>query len=924
MLLLSKQKNAILVLLQILFFSGIAIANGNRFTPKATSNDPLLGSVTTSPSSLLFSAVQGVVPDSRNLTFVISGVSSSAVTTLTAPVGFHFEDSRGNGTSQQISITGNGNFVIFVRFEGNANVGTFSGDIKFTGAEISPVVVPVSAAVAPNPSLFPSTLIFDEVEGQSPLPKEVTITISNLSATAQTIVKAPDFFQILSDPNGITGKIITFTGNGVFKFFVTTEPILDPGVIKVNITVSGSEIQTKLLPVQITVRAKATPTVNPTSLSGFTAVEGGNASAVQSFLVSVNGLPSQGSRSITVTAPKGYSIGLASTSFGSAFVVFASNGSILNRKIFVRLNSTNPVGAVNGNVTITGNEINNVVVPLKGTITPKPAPSLTVDKTSLSGFLTTTNKPSIAQSYLLKAANLPPNVAASVKAPVGYELSLTNASNSIFSSQLTVLQVGGSINATVFVRLKSQPTAGNIAGIVQNTVAGITKNVNVSGTVIPPPVITVNPTSLSGLNTVKNQASASKTYTFSASNLAAGLTATIKAPANYQLRIQGVGSFVDSIKLTQTSTGSINRTIEVRLKAIATTGTISGSIQNVVAGVTRFVSVTGVVAAPTLATSLTSLTFTAVKNQPSLPKSYKLTATNIATGLQALVTASAGYEISLQANGTFTSSLSLPQNGTNSISTDVFVRLKATATTGTIAGTIQQSVSGLTKTVTLSSTVAAPALSVNPAILNGFSTVQNQPSLAKTYNFIASNLVNGINATITAPAGYEIALQGTSAFSSTLTLAQTSTGFISRTILVRLKAQAANASVTGNIVHNAAGLTKTVALSGTVKPATVINSQSKSQPDAASAELQFTTDEFAINTYPNPATNQLNVEFISGPGDVDIKLLDMQGVVLIKRRVGSEGSRELIVLSLAGLKSGMYMLELTAGAKHKVVPVVKQ
>jgi hypothetical protein len=212
------------------------------------------------------------------------------------------------------------------------------------------------------------------------------------------------------------------------------------------------------------------------------------------------------------------------------------------------------------------------------------------------------------------------------------------------------------------------------------------------------------------------------------------------------------------------------------------------------------------------------LSFTAVRNQASAPKSYKVTASNLANGLTALITASSGYEISLKSDGVFSSTLTLTQNVTNGISTDVFVRLKATATAGTISGTLQHSVAGLSKVVSLSATVAAPTLSVSPISLTAFSTKQNQPSTTKSYTLAAFNLANGLKATVAAPTGYEISILGTNIFSSSLTLTQTTSGSISQVILVRLKAQTAISSVAGNITNIIAELNRTVAVSGTVTP----------------------------------------------------------------------------------------------------------
>src|SRR5262249_20809192 len=156
--------------------------------------------------------------------------------------------------------------------------------------ETGTTIVKVSAVVTPNPSIFPSSLVFDAAEDRPSAMQEVTLTVSNVSAGAKTIVEAPDFYQILLSPTDITRKIITFTGNGIFNFFARFSGGI-AGTFNANITVRGTETETKTLPVRTTVLPVPTPVVNPPSLTGFAAVEGGSPSAAQSFDISVKGLP---------------------------------------------------------------------------------------------------------------------------------------------------------------------------------------------------------------------------------------------------------------------------------------------------------------------------------------------------------------------------------------------------------------------------------------------------------------------------------------------------------------------------------------------------------------------------------------------------------------------------------------------------------
>ncbi len=259
----------------------------------------------------------------------------------------------------------------------------------------------------------------------------------------------------------------------------------------------------------------------------------------------------------------------------------------------MRLGSQQVADPVTGDVVISGNDIVSKKVTVSGTVTPKPQPALNVDKTSLA-FTTTTNTASAVQTYQLTASNLTANAVATVTAPTGYEVRL-GSSGTVFSGKLSVASFNGSINAPVSVRLKSTFTAGTVDGTLTNVVAGLSKPISLTGKVNLPPSLTLNPISLSGFSTTTNQASAGKTYTLKVLNLAGSATATVTAPTGYELRIQNTGSFAGTLTLNQTAAGTIDRTIEVRLKGQATTGTVTGSVSHSAAGLSKTLQVTGTV-----------------------------------------------------------------------------------------------------------------------------------------------------------------------------------------------------------------------------------------------------------------------------------------------------------------------------------------
>jgi hypothetical protein len=117
--------------------------------------------------------------------------------------------------------------------------------------------------------------------------------------------------------------------------FVAFAGSFDVGIVTGQLDISGLEILPKIVPLKTIVTKVPTPSANPSSLAGFTAVQNVSASVLQSFNLTVNGLPFTGNPFITITAPTGYSVALsAKASFVNAFVVFANNGNINSKYLY--------------------------------------------------------------------------------------------------------------------------------------------------------------------------------------------------------------------------------------------------------------------------------------------------------------------------------------------------------------------------------------------------------------------------------------------------------------------------------------------------------------------------------------------------------------------------------------------------------------
>lgn len=107
-----------------------------------------------------------------------------------------------------------------------------------------------------------------------------------------------------------------------------------------------------------------------------------------------------------------------------------------------------------------------------------------------------------------------------------------------------------------------------------------------------------------------------------------------------------------------------------------------------------------------------------------------------------------------------------------------------------------------------------PLLWTSASAIGGLETFENSAGAAKTYLLNGTNLAG--NVTVSAPAGFQISLDGIS-FSSSLTLAPSGSGLSAVSIYTRLSASAPLGAVSGNITHTGGGASSVnVAVSGTV------------------------------------------------------------------------------------------------------------
>jgi endonuclease/exonuclease/phosphatase family metal-dependent hydrolase/uncharacterized protein YdeI (BOF family) len=155
----------------------------------------------------------------------------------------------------------------------------------------------------------------------------------------------------------------------------------------------------------------------------------------------------------------------------------------------------------------------------------------------------------------------------------------------------------------------------------------------------------------------------------------------------------------------------------------------------------------------------------------------------------------------------------------DNISSPVWIRIR---TNGASTGTGNRPSSAIDDfTLNYSGASTSPTINVTVDSLKGFVTNEGSPSAPKSFIVSATKVTN--NLVLTAPNGYEISLNGASAYAGSLTLTQTGGSIVSTNIYVRLKGTP-QGDFMGNLTLVSAGTpSKNVVLAGKVNPPAVVS-----------------------------------------------------------------------------------------------------
>jgi endonuclease G len=182
-----------------------------------------------------------------------------------------------------------------------------------------------------------------------------------------------------------------------------------------------------------------------------------------------------------ISGTAGTTVTLSGYNFGTSPVVkfngVTATASVQNGG--TQITATVPVSATTGTISVTSTSNGTDTSSETFTVGTQTSPSLTLSKTSLSGFSTTAGTASASQSYMVNGTGLTANVV--VTAPAGYEVSLDN---SAFAGAQTLVPASGNLSAVVYVRLSASAQVGSTTLTISDVGGGATsQSLTVSGTV---------------------------------------------------------------------------------------------------------------------------------------------------------------------------------------------------------------------------------------------------------------------------------------------------------------------------------------------------------------------------------------------------------------------------------------------------------
>lgn len=836
----------------------ITVTSASATTKTVTCSGTVYSPTITSSLSTLtgFSYPVGSGPSAQQ-SFTVSGVYLSANIVVTPPTNYEISTTSGSGfQSTPITLVQTGGNVaittIYVRLKAGLPAASYNTEIislASTGA--SSKTVSCSGSVG-NPTLNVSATTLSEFTysyGAGPSAEQSFTATGTYLSSNVTVTPSTNFEISVTSGSGFQSTPITLTqtnGNVNQIIYVRLKAGLAVGSYSSgNIALTASGVTAKNVSISGSVYpAYCTSSGNTQYNTGITLVSlntinntSAKPAGYTSYLNQVTNLNSGTSYNliVNINTDGNYRI------YAMAWIDWNHDGDFDDANETFNLGSA--VNTANGPTSSSPLSISVPATALSGNtrmrISAKYNSASTACETNFDGEVEDYTVNVVLPTITTGAINgspFAPN--SSVSVPFTIAGGGFNSGN-VFTAQLS--NSTGSFASPVNIGSLTSTSAGTIsATIPANAISGtgyrirvISNNPSIIGSsnatnisIIAPPSISTSTNTLNGFSyPVGYGPSTTQSFTVSGSSLLGNITIT--PASNFEISTTDSPSFVASSLITlPVVSGNVSSTpIYVRMKAGLALGTYSNdSIVAISSGATtKKISCNGdVIIAPAISTSTISGTFNYVFGSgPSTEKTFTISGTNLTGDIT--VTPPTDYEISRTSGSGFVSTpITLTRSGSSVSTTTIYVRLRIGLGVGTYAENIVVSSSDATsKNVSLSGSITSSATIYNAiSFLSGFTyAVNNGPSGIQSFVVKASALTADV--TVTPPTNFEISKDGTTFYSTNLTLNRVGSILTTDTIVyVRMKSGLAVGTygpLSSSIVLTSNGaITKSVACTGQV------------------------------------------------------------------------------------------------------------
>jgi pectin methylesterase-like acyl-CoA thioesterase len=509
-------------------------------------------------------------------TYTVSGTGLTANITITPPANYEVSGDGGatwrtNTTPLVLTQTGGtvATTTISVRLNATAT-GTYSGDITNSSTGATPMNVAVSGATIPASVITTTGTLtaFSQILGT---PSAVqTYTVAGTGLTQNITITPPANYEISND-GGATwhttaSPIVLAQTSGVVAATTISVRLNAAALGTYNGNIAQTSTGAPTVNVAVSGATVPVPSITVTgTLTAFSHTVG-TPSAVQTYTVAGANLMG----AVTITPPANFEVsGDAGTTWRTnttPLVLTPTGGTLATTTISVRMNAA-AAGAASGNISHTSTSAPTINLAVTGNAIPTPLITVTGSLT----FTQVLGVPSAAQTFTVGGANLTGNL--TVTPPADYELS-ANGGTSWSTSPVVLTPVTGTVaTTTISVRLNAAAMGAHSGNITSVSSGAVTKNVPVTGTTVPKPVIIVTQNMVPFEQTA-GSASPVQSYTVAGTNLTGNIVIT--PSAYFQLSVDnGISWLSTPVTLTRVSGAVPATTIRVRLYP-PSTGMFSG------------------------------------------------------------------------------------------------------------------------------------------------------------------------------------------------------------------------------------------------------------------------------------------------------------------------------------------------------------